>query len=229
MALTCVSSDQLLYSLSFALPVPPAALRQEAPMTVVRRLARPLLAATFVASGVDQLRNARQTADQLQPVLQRAGSMVPQASAVTDNELLVARMIGAAQVGAGVMLAAGKFPRIAALVLAKMAAINALVEYRNADDSTPEGRRLRRSQLLKNLGLAGAGLLAAVDTAGRPGLAWRAAHLAEDARRNIQSLSKDTSKTVDKAAKTMSKTAKSVSQTASKAATKTTAAAGSRA
>jgi len=32
-------------------------------MTVVRRLARPLLAATFVASGVDQLRNARLARD----------------------------------------------------------------------------------------------------------------------------------------------------------------------
>ncbi|MCG2622648.1 DoxX family membrane protein [Arthrobacter sp. I2-34] len=189
-------------------------------MTVVRRLARPLLAATFVASGVDQLRNARQTADQLQPVLQRAGSIVPQASVVTDNEMLVARMVGAVQVGAGVMLAAGKFPRLSALVLAKMAAINAIVEYRNAEQSTPEGRRLRRSQLLKNLGLVGAGLLAAVDTAGRPGLAWRASHLAEDARRNIQSLGKDTGKT----AKSVSRTAKAASRTASKAAEKATAA-----
>lgn len=193
-------------------------------MTVVRRLARPLLAATFVASGVDQLRNARQTADQLQPVLQRAGSIVPQASVVTDNEMLVARMVGAVQVGAGVMLAAGKFPRISALVLAKMAAINAIVEYRNADQATPEGRRLRRSQLLKNLGLVGAGLLAAVDTAGRPGLAWRASHLAEDARRNIQSLGKDTSKTVGKTAKSVSRTANAASRNASKAAAKTTAA-----
>jgi len=196
-------------------------------MTVVRRLARPLLAATFVASGVDQLRNARQTADQLQPMLQRAGSIVPQASAVTDNELLVARIVGAAQIGAGAMLATGKFPRVAALVLAKIAAINALVEYRTADTSTPEGRRQRRSQLLKNLSLVGAGLLAAVDTAGRPGLAWRAAHLAEGTRRNLQSIGKDTGKTVDKAAKTVTKTAKSVSETASKAAAKTTAAVGS--
>ncbi|MFD1211194.1 DoxX family protein [Arthrobacter sp. GCM10027362] len=200
-------------------------------MTVVRRLARPLLAATFVASGADQLRNARETADQLRPVLQRAGSMVPQASVMTNKEMIVARTIGAVQVGAGTMLAAGKFPRIAALVLAKMAAINALVEFKNTDAATPEGRRLRRSQLLKNLGLAGAALLAAVDTAGAPSLAWRAGHLAEDARRNLRSLSKSTGRTVDKtaktvgkSAKTMGKTAQSMQKTASMAAAKTTAA-----
>ncbi|NKX52147.1 DoxX family protein, partial [Arthrobacter deserti] len=120
-----------------------------------------------------------------------------------------------------VLLAAGKFPRIAALVLAKMAAVNAWVEFRSADISTPAGRRQRRSQLLKNLGLVGAALLGAVDTAGQPGLAWRAGHLADDARRNLQSLGKGTSKTVGLTAKTVGQTAKSVS----KAAAKTTAAA----
>jgi uncharacterized membrane protein YphA (DoxX/SURF4 family) len=193
-------------------------------MTVVRRLARPLLAATFVASGADQLRNARKTADQLQPMLQKDGSFVPQASAVTGNEMLVARAIGAVQVGAGILLAAGKFPRLAALVLAKMAAVNALVEFRNADSSTPEGRRLRRGQLLKNLGLVGAALLAAVDTAGQPGLAWRAGHMAGDARRNFKALGKDAGKTMGYTAKTVGRTAQSVQKTASKAASKASAA-----
>ncbi|NKX54518.1 DoxX family protein [Arthrobacter mobilis] len=187
-------------------------------MTVVRRLARPLLAATFVASGADQLRSARQTADQLRPVLQRAGSIMPQASAVTNNEMFVARLLGAAQVGAGVLLAAGKFPRVAALVLAKMAAVNAVVEYQNADSTTPAGRRLRRQQLLKNLGLTGAALLAAVDTAGQPGLAWRAEHLVVDARRNLQALGKGAGTTAGLSARTAGKTAKMMGKTAGRTA-----------
>jgi hypothetical protein len=77
---------------------------------------------------------------------------------------------------------------------------------------------------LKNLGLVGAALLAAVDTAGQPGLAWRAGHLAQDTRRNFQSLGKGANKTVGQTAKTVGRTARTVSETAAKAASKTTAA-----
>lgn len=170
-------------------------------MSIVRFVARPLLASSYIASGVDRLRNSEDTAAQLRPALQQIGSAVPSAKSITSNEKLVAKVVGGAQVGAGVLLGIGKLTRLAALVLVGSSALNAIVEFRSADTSTKEGRTDRRNQLLKNVSLIGAVLLAAVDTDGRPSLAWRAEHFAHDARKNAKSLSKDARKQLHKADK----------------------------
>jgi uncharacterized membrane protein YphA (DoxX/SURF4 family) len=170
-------------------------------MTIVRTLARPLLATGFVAAGVERLRNVEQTAEQLSPTLGRLGNAVPSAAGLADNPVVVARVLGATQLGAAAMLGLGKFSRLAGLVLAATAGVNTLVEYRNADASTQEGRKDRRTQLLKNLSLIGGVLLAAVDTNGRPGLAWRAEHLVSDTGRNMRAVSKDASRRSQKVAK----------------------------
>ena len=160
-------------------------------MSIVRLAARPLLATSFVATGIDRLRHTDETAVSLRPLVQQTESVLPAAGTLAGQEKLMARAIGAAQVGAGVLLGMGKFSRLAAAVLAGTTALNTVVDYRAADSATPEARRTRRTQLLKNLSLIGAVLLAAVDTNGRPGLVWRAEHLAADARRNVRSIGKD--------------------------------------
>lgn len=188
-------------------------------MSIVRLLARPLLATGFIAAGADRLRDAENTAEQLRPTLKRVGGMVPSAAAVTGNPQLVAKVLGATQVGAGALLALGKLPRLSGLLLTGTAVLNAVVEYKNAEIDTPDERKARRAGLLKNLSLIGAVLLVAVDTNGRPGLAWRAGHLADDTRRSVASLGKDAgrkSRSVKKdAAKQLKKANKTVRSTAS--------------
>ena len=187
-------------------------------MSFVRLLARPLLATGFIASGVGRLRDSDQTAQQLRPTLDRVGAMVPSAAAVTGNPQLVAKALGATQIGAGVLLALGKLPRLSGLLLTGTAVLNTVVEYKNADTDTSEERGARRTALLKNLSLIGAVLLVAVDTNGRPGLAWRAGHLADDTRRSVASLGKDAgrkSRSVKKdAAKQLKKANRAVRTTA---------------
>ena len=51
------------------------------------------------------------------------------------------------------------------------------------EETGPGQARRSGSHFLKNLGLLGGLLLAAVDTEGKPGLAWRAQRAAKDARR----------------------------------------------
>ncbi|GAB3532683.1 DoxX family protein [Arthrobacter tecti] len=190
-------------------------------MTLVRVLARPLLASSFVLTGVDRLRNTDSTAVALRPTLDRINKMVPSAASATNNEKRVAQVLGAAHLGAAVMLGIGRFSRLSALVLVGTSALNTAVEFNNADSSTPESRKVRRNQLIKNLSLIGAVLLAAVDTNGRPSWAWRAEHFAEDARRNAlvlghdtrktaRSLARDTEKRLKKAEKAVRKTASDV-------------------
>ncbi|MDQ4502010.1 DoxX family protein [Sinomonas sp. ASV322] len=146
-------------------------------MTPVRFLARPLLASSFIAAGVDKFKNADDTAEQLSPVLRRAADALP----VRVEEKTLARAVGATQLGAGLLFAFGKAPRFSASVLALTSALNTFVEWRTADIGSKELRAERRARLLKNLSLVGGVLLASVDTAGRPGLAWRAQQLAADA------------------------------------------------
>ncbi|MGV0111252.1 MULTISPECIES: DoxX family protein [unclassified Arthrobacter] len=179
-------------------------------MTLVRVIARPMIASSFVFSGVDRLRTAGATAPQLKPVLAGVTKVVPSAAAITGNEKLVGQVLGATQVGAALLLGIGRFSRVAALLLTVTATVNALVDYRSADSATKEGKKARRTQLLKNLSLIGAVLLAAVDTNGRPGLAWRAEHLAMDAKKNATGLGKDARKQLKKADKAVRKTAADV-------------------
>jgi uncharacterized membrane protein YphA (DoxX/SURF4 family) len=179
-------------------------------VTLVRVIARPMIASSFVFSGVDRLRNAGATAPQLKPVLASITKVVPSAAAVTGNEKLVGQVLGATQVGAALLLGIGRFSRVAALLLTATATINALVDYRSADSSTKEGKKARRSQLIKNLSLIGAVLLATVDTNGRPGIAWRAEHLALDAKKNAAGFGKDARKQLKKADRAVRKTASDV-------------------
>jgi uncharacterized membrane protein YphA (DoxX/SURF4 family) len=163
-------------------------------MSFVRFLARPMLASSFVLAGMDKLRNADDTAAQLSPVLRRAAESLP----FQTNELVLARVIGGTQVGAGICLALGKASRLSATVLAVISALNGFVEWRSADISSKQGRDARRKQLLKNVSLTGGVLLASVDTAGKPSLAWRAEHLAADARKTTAHLAADARKTTGK-------------------------------
>jgi uncharacterized membrane protein YphA (DoxX/SURF4 family) len=148
-------------------------------MSFFRTLARPMLASSFVIAGVDKLKNADDTAQQLSPLLRKAAASLP----FKSDEKTLARVIGGTQVGAGVLFGLGKFSRLSATLLTVISLLNTFVEWRSADISTKEGRENRRNQLLKNLSLSGGALLASVDTAGKPGLAWRAEHLAADARK----------------------------------------------
>ena len=71
-------------------------------MSIVRRLARPLLATGYIAGGVNAFRNSSAAAKQLDPVLKALESAAPQVRPVTANRAQVAQGIAAAQVVAAV-------------------------------------------------------------------------------------------------------------------------------
>jgi uncharacterized membrane protein YphA (DoxX/SURF4 family) len=82
--------------------------------------------------------------------------------------------------GAGALFALGRSPRLTGLALAATVAPGIylhVVSMRQEKDA--ERRRSERDDLMRDLGRLGGALLAAVDTQGRPGLAWRSKHAAE--------------------------------------------------
>lgn len=152
-------------------------------MTLIRKVARPLLGASFIAGGVDRLRRPQETGEELQATLDDIASVVPQAESAASNPKLAAQVLGGVQVGAGVLLAMGKFPRLAALALCGTHKLNSYAEYRSASTQTEADLTAQRKSLLKNVSILGGLGLAAVDTAGKPSLAWRAEHISKNAQK----------------------------------------------
>lgn len=99
-------------------------------MSLIRKVARPLLGASFIADGVDRLRNTEEAAATLGPTLEEIGAFVPQAEPLTSNPQRTTQVLGGVEVAAGLALAVGKFPRLAALTLCGVHKLNAYAEYR---------------------------------------------------------------------------------------------------
>ena len=140
-------------------------------MALTRRLARPLLASIFVVGGWDALWNpegkVKRAAAVTEPLAEKAGI------AGLDSEALV-RINGAVQVGAGALLAFGKFRRLAAFALIGSIVPTTYAGHRFWEEVDPATRSQQRMHFLKNVGLLGGLILAAFDTEGEPSLAWRA-------------------------------------------------------
>ncbi|MDQ6696346.1 MAG: DoxX family protein [Actinomycetota bacterium] len=140
---------------------------------LIRRLARPLLAGVFVTGGLDALRQpaakAKVAAD---PIDEAAHKMDVDAP---ETETLV-KVNAGAMIGAGVLLSTGKLPRLSSVVLAGTLVPTTWAGHRFWEEEDPERKAQQQIHFMKNLGLLGGLILAAVDTEGKPGLAWRAKH-----------------------------------------------------
>jgi len=138
-----------------------------------------MMAAIFVTSGFDTLRHPAKPAQVAAPVIKAlAGRM----NLPDDPELMV-RANGATMLLAGTMLGLGKLPRLAALALAVTLVPTTYAAHAFWTVEDPAARAQQRSHFLKNVGLLGGVLLASVDTAGEPGLAYRARRVGFEARR----------------------------------------------
>ncbi|MGW6199650.1 DoxX family protein [Kribbella sp. NPDC055110] len=161
-------------------------------MTVVRALARPLLSVIFVVQGANAIRNPEPLVPKAQPVTDRMVPMVkkfapPQVSdRIPDTTANLVRLNGAAQVLGGVALASGKGRRLGAGLLAASLVPTTLAGHSFWLEKDKTVRNQQRIQFMKNLGLLGGLLLAAVDTEGKPGVAWRATHGARAAKRETK-------------------------------------------
>lgn len=163
-------------------------------MTIIRLLARPMLASIFVAGGIHALRNteahalkAKKVTDRVVPLVQQAA---PGAPIPTDAATLV-RLNAGAQILAAAALATGRAPRLSAAVLAASLVPTTLAEHAFWDESDPQTKAAQRLQFIKNTSVLGGLLLAGVDTEGKPGLAWRARRAAADVRREARQVAKD--------------------------------------
>ena len=140
-------------------------------MALTRRIARPMLASIFVVGGLDAVQHPAGKADKSEVVTEPLGENVERIP--LDPETLV-RLNGAVQIGAGVLLATGRFRRLASLALIGSIIPTTYAGHRFWEETDPVTRAQQKIHFLKNLGLLGGLILAAFDTEGAPSLGWRA-------------------------------------------------------
>ena len=150
-------------------------------MTLLQRVARPMLAGMFIYG----LRNPAGKAPAAEPVVGDLADQLGDEVATSD----LVRANGAAQIAAGVALATGFFARPAAVVLAASLVPTTLAGHAFWNEADPDRRAQQRIHFLKNLAMLGGLLLAATDTGGRPSVPWRAkravGHAAEQVREHV--------------------------------------------
>ncbi|PJK23006.1 DoxX family protein [Mycolicibacterium goodii] len=133
-----------------------------------------MLSATFIARGVDALRNPKPAADAARPTLGMMSSLPdPVGSKVPSDAETVAKINGVVQVAGGLLLATGKMPRLTAAALALSVVPGSLGSHTFWNESDPQRAAQERREFLTDLSLIGGLIIAAADTAGKPSLAWR--------------------------------------------------------
>lgn len=152
-----------------------------------------MMASMFVVGGVNALKDtdamamkAKKVTDRVVPLVQRA---LPSVRVPADPATLV-RINAAVQIGAAAALATGRSPRLASAVLAASLVPTTAAGHPFWEIGDPEIRKAQKVQFFKNVSMFGGLLIAAVDTEGKPGLAWRTRHAVKTARKESRRLAR---------------------------------------
>ena len=133
-----------------------------------------MLAATFISRGVEAVRSPQPAADAARPTLEGLSKLPdPVGPNVPTNAETVAKVTAGVQIGAGLLLASGRLPRLSSAALAVSVVPGSLGSHAFWNETDPERKAAERRALLSDVGLIGGLIIAAVDLEGRPSLGWR--------------------------------------------------------
>jgi putative oxidoreductase len=139
-----------------------------------------MLASIFILQGFDAMMNPERVSSRAESVVRPLAERVPLIPSETEQAV---RLNGAVQFAGGLLLGMGRLPRLSAVAIAVTLVPTTLAGHRFWDIDDKQERAAQRIQFLKNLSMLGGLLLAAVDTAGNPSLAWHAQHAIQSSRR----------------------------------------------
>lgn len=134
---------------------------------IIRRLARPMLSTIFISGGINAMRDAEGHAQAVKPWLDKT---VGQQTAnlpdsVPTEPVTLVRLDAGVKIGAGAMLALGKFPRLSSLALIGSLVPTTLANHAYWEFQDEGQKQAQQVQFLKNVSLAG-GLLAVASDSG---------------------------------------------------------------
>jgi len=140
-----------------------------------------MMAAMFIHGGLDAFKNPeskKEKADTIAPA-------IAEKLGLPEDTVALVKVNGAVMMGAGVLLALGWFPRLAAAALAGTLVPTTVAGHRFWDETDKQVRAQQMTQFLKNVSMLGGLIIAATDTAGKPSLGWRARRAATRARKAL--------------------------------------------
>ena len=141
---------------------------------LIRRIARPMLATTFITRGVEAMRSPKPAADATRSTLEGLSKLPdPVGANVPTNAETVAKVTAGVQIGAGLLLAAGRLPRLSSAALAVSVVPGSLGGHAFWNENDPVRKAAERKALFADVGLIGGLIIASVDTEGKPSLGWR--------------------------------------------------------
>jgi putative oxidoreductase len=166
-----------------------------------------MLASMFVMGGYSALRNPQQHVRMAQPVTEKLSETAASTEQVPVNpdEKQLVLINGAAQIVGGLALATGRFPRLSALILAGSLVPTTYAGHRFWEEKDKTQRANQQIHFFKNLSMFGGLLIAAVDTEGKPGVAWRASHAVGTAKREAKHLRREAKAQARVAAKSVTR------------------------
>jgi len=136
-------------------------------MSLIRVVARPMLASMFVAGGINALRETPVLAPKAQAVTDRVipalAEVMPQVPLPTNAATWV-RITGAVHVVGGAMLATGHLPRLTSWTLAGTLVPTTFVGHAFWQHSDPVARKNQSVHFFKNISMIGGLLMAGIDS-----------------------------------------------------------------
>ncbi len=162
-------------------------------MTVIRLIARPMLASAFIVGAASALKNAPKLApkasrvtEKVVPLAQRAAPGAP----IPTDPVTIVRANAVVQIVAAAALATGRAPRLSSTVLAASMLPTTIAGHAFWREEDPAVKATQRLNFFKGISLVGGLLIAGVDTEGKPGVAWRARRAGRDVRREARTLAR---------------------------------------
>jgi uncharacterized membrane protein YphA (DoxX/SURF4 family) len=143
-------------------------------MRPITTLARPFVAAPYIITGIETLRDPRPRAEQVAPTVKPIADRLEWLP--TKDPVALVRIEGALSLGTGALLLTGKFRRMTTFLLAAQLVPSLATEHRYWTEDDPERRTSERSHLLKNASLFGALLMVATEPRRGSGALRRKAH-----------------------------------------------------
>ncbi|PND56920.1 DoxX subfamily protein [Mycobacterium sp. ENV421] len=141
---------------------------------LIRRVARPMLAAVFIGQGFEALKSPKPAAEAARPALEGLQKLPEPVSAnVPSDPETLAKITAAVQIGGGLLLASGRLPRVASAALAVTVIPANLGAHMFWDEPDQQLKAEKRRAFLTDMSLLGGLIIASADTAGKPSLGWR--------------------------------------------------------
>lgn len=167
-------------------------------MSLIRRIARPLIAAPFILEGVRTAQHPEREIDVAPAAFDQVDKVLSSTSLPRSIDArAIVRGAGVVAAGAGIMYATNRAPRLSAALLLVTTSVG-IANRKKLWELRGEERVQELQSILTDAGLLGGVLLAIADTDGSPSVGYRVGKLVERGQKSAAKKQRELQKSADK-------------------------------